>query len=137
MTGGCFCGAIRYEAGSPRSDQTICHCTMCRGTTGAPFVAWFTVPEQELRVTQGTPATFRSSPPAERSFCGRCGTQLFFRHEGAPGLADVTTASLDDPEAVPPRDHTFVRSRLSWVRLADGLPEHPTRRDASESSLDS
>jgi hypothetical protein len=81
-----------------------------------------------VRVTKGTPATFRSTPGAERSFCARCGTQLLFRDDATPQQTDVTIASLDDPEAIRPQDHIFVRSRLSWLRLADGLPEHAAAR---------
>ena len=127
-SGGCCCGAIRYEADGPRSHETSCHCSTCRRTSGAPFVAWVTFPSAGVRVTRGDPVAFRSSPNAVRSFCGRCGTQLFFRQDALPDQTDVTIASLDDPEAIPPRDHTFVRSRLSWVRLADGLPEHSGTR---------
>ena len=127
-TGGCACGAVRYDADGSPTHETFCHCATCRRTSGAPLVAWVTFPSAGLRITQGAPATFCSSPRAVRSFCARCGTQLFFRSDGAPGEVDVTIASLDDPEGVRPRDHTFVRSRLSWVRLADGLPEHPAAR---------
>jgi hypothetical protein len=128
MTGGCCCGDVRYEAGGPTSHETICHCTLCRRTSGAPLVGWVSFGAGEVRVLQGTPACYRSSPAALRSFCPRCGTQLFFRSDAAPGPVDVTIASLDDPEAIRPKDHTFVRSRLSWARLADGLPEHPAER---------
>jgi hypothetical protein len=41
---------------------------------------------------------------------------------------DVTVGSLDDPEAVPPQDHTFVDNQLSWVKLDDGLPRHAQAR---------
>ena len=128
MKGGCCCGEVRYEAAGDVSNETSCHCSICRRTSGAPFVAWATFPSAGLRVTKGAPATFRSSPAAVRSFCARCGTQLFFRYDAAPALVDVTIASLDDPERVRPKDHTFVRSRLSWVRLADGRPEHSAAR---------
>lgn len=122
--GGCACGAVRYEAGGEPSNETICHCTLCRRTSGAPLVAWATFPSGGLRVTQGTPATFRSSARAVRSFCARCGTQLFFRSDAAPGEVDVTIASLDEPDRVRPRDHTFVRSRLSWIGLDDGTSRY-------------
>jgi hypothetical protein len=129
--GGCACGAVRYEAGGSPSHETICHCALCRRASGAPLVAWATFPSADLRLLQGVPATFRSSPRAVRSFCARCGTQLFFRSDGAPGEVDVTIASLDDPEGVRPRDHTFVGSRLSWIHLADGLLEHPAAREGA------
>jgi len=126
--GGCCCGDLRYEAEGEPVDLTNCHCTICRRASGAPFVAWFTVPRARLRFVRGTPRHFRSSSGATRGFCGRCGSQLTFASDAAPDEIDVTTCTLDDPEALPPQDHTFVRSRLSWVALADGLPQHARTR---------
>jgi hypothetical protein len=128
LRGGCFCGAIRYEAGGAPFDQTNCHCSICRRTTGAPFVTWFSVPGPEFRFVQGVPTQFRSSPKATRSFCPRCGTQLTFEHDEASDEIDVTTCSLDDPERLPPEDHTCTSSKLRWVQLADGLPQYREAR---------
>jgi hypothetical protein len=127
-SGGCFCGAVRYEADGTPSDETLCHCAICRRTSGAPCVAWLTLPRAGVRVTRGAPAELRSSPAAVRAFCAACGTPLFFRHDAAPEQVDVTIASLDQPERVRPRDHTWTRSRLAWLRLCDDLPEFPEAR---------
>lgn len=132
LIGGCFCGAIRYEASGTAHHQTNCHCSICRRTTGAPFVTWFSVPRSGFRLVQGTPARFRSSPTATRSFCPGCGTQLTFEQDRAPGEIDVTTCSLDDPEGMPPQDHTYTRSKLGWIKLADGLREYRTSRTAND-----
>jgi hypothetical protein len=126
LKGGCYCGAVRYEAAGTPFNETSCHCTICRGTTGAPFVAWFSVRREDFRFVAGTPTRFASTEKAFRSFCGHCGTQLTFESRDTPSEIDISTASLDHPEAVPPREHIWTRSRLSWIRLADGLPEHRT-----------
>ena len=128
LKGGCFCGYVRYEAHAEPAKPTCCHCTICRRTSGAPFVAWFTVPARDYRLVGGQPARFASSSDSERSFCPRCSTPLTFQSRQHPDEIDVTTGSLDDPEAVPPRDHTFTRSQLSWVKLADGLPTFSAAR---------
>jgi hypothetical protein len=128
LKGGCFCGFVRYEAQGPTRDATNCHCSMCRRICGAPFVAWFTVGVAALRFVVGQPARFRSSPHAERSFCPRCGTPLTFQSRHFPEEIDVTTCSLDDPESVPPQDHTRTSAQLSWVKLGDGLPRFPEGR---------
>jgi hypothetical protein len=127
-TGGCYCGFARYETAGTPFNESNCHCSICRRTTGAPFVAWFTVLRHEFRWIAGEPTRFRSSPNATRTFCPRCGTQLAFEADDTPAEIDVTTCSLDDPEAIPPCDHIWTSSRLAWVKLADGLPEHPQRR---------
>lgn len=128
LLGGCFCGHVRYEAGGVPFHPTVCHCSMCRRVTGAPMVAWFTVPRTEYRLVAGAPTRFASSSGAERTFCPRCGTPLTFESNRYPEEIDVTTVSLDDPEAMPPADHTWTASQLRWVRLADDLPCYPETR---------
>jgi hypothetical protein len=92
------------------------------------MVAWFTVPRSTYRLVAGEPKQYISSPGVTRTFCPRCGTSLTFETDEFPDEIDVTTASLDDPEAMPPDDHTRTATQLRWVRLADGLPAYPDRR---------
>ncbi len=128
LRGGCYCGRIRYEAAGTPFHETNCHCSICRRTTGAPFVAWFTVHRSQFRFVSGEPTRFSSSPKGTRSFCPQCGTQLTFKHEDFSDEIDVTTCSLDAPDALPPKDHTRTRSKLSWIKLADRLVEYAESR---------
>jgi hypothetical protein len=128
LTGGCYCGAIRYEATGPVRYQTNCHCTMCRGTTGAPCVAWFTVASACLTVLSGKPTQFRSSDHGTRAFCATCGTQLTFIDDASLEDTDVTTCSLDQPERAPPQSHIYTRSQMPWLVLGDALPRHAGSR---------
>jgi hypothetical protein len=128
LMGGCLCGQIRYEAGGKPFHATVCHCAMCRRAAGAPMVAWFSVPRAEYRIVRGEPARFAWSERVIRSFCSRCGTSLTFETAEYPDEIDITTASLDDPEAVPPRDHTRTATQLRWVQLGDDLPAYPDCR---------
>ena len=130
LAGGCLCGAVRYEAAAAPFHETVCHCADCRRAVSAAAVAWFTVPSAAFRWVAGTPGAYRSSPGVLRRFCTACGTSLTF--EGVPGEVDVTTCSLDDPAAVPPRDRTWVAARLPWDALCDGLPAYPHGRQAGE-----
>jgi len=75
----------------------------------------------------GEPARFRSSSHGTRAFCPRCGTPLTFQSTRAPDEIDVTTCSLDEPERIPPRDHTQTATRLPWVDLG-ALPAFPAER---------
>jgi hypothetical protein len=128
LAGGCYCGMVRFEADGEVFHRTLCHCADCRRIAGAPAVAWFSVARTALRFTRGAPALFHSSARVTRGFCARCGTHLTYAHDATPDEIDITTCSLDDPEAAPPEDHTFARSRLRWLRSADGLPEYATTR---------
>jgi len=131
LSGGCFCGRIRYEAAGAPFGETNCHCSICRRTSGAPFVTWFSVARSQFRFVCGEPVRCRSTAKATRSFCAQCGTQLTFEREDLRDEIDVTTCSLDDPDSAPPRDHTYVSSKLSWIKLADELPEYQKNRQAS------
>jgi hypothetical protein len=128
LTGGCCCGAIRYECTDDTSDATVCHCPTCRRASGAASVAWFSVPSAGFDWLQGTPKQFRSSERVVRSFCGDCGTPLTYRHDDSGGSVDVTLCTLDDPELLAPRDQTFCRYRLGWVVAVAGLPEFENSR---------
>ena len=132
LQGGCFCGAVRYEVTGEVFNSTLCHCTDCRKVSGAPAVAWFSARRADFRYTRGEPLRLASSPQVLRGFCRECGTTLSFEDARWPEELDIATASLDDPQQVPPRDHTFVRSRLAWMDLYDGLPEYPTTRSAGQ-----
>ena len=131
LEGGCFCGAVRYRLTGPPAHCTNCHRTLCQGTTGAPFVAWFTVASNAFHLLTGEPERFQSSRSGTRLFCARCGTQLAFQSAQSPEEIDVTTVSLDDPAKAAPEDHTFTRSKQPWVRLGDGLPQYPGPRPES------
>jgi hypothetical protein len=124
LKGGCFCGRIRYEAVGTPFHETNCHCSICRRTTGAPLVTWFSVARSQFRIVRGDPTHFRSSAKGTRSFCPQCGTQLTFEHVDFLDEIDVTTCSLDDPNGLPPKDHIWTSSKIGWVKLADQLPEY-------------
>jgi hypothetical protein len=128
MTGGCFCRFLRYHATAEPYHETSCHCSVCRRTTGAPFVTWFSVAKSTFRWTAGNPTYFHSSAKGTRAFCPNCGTQITFENADVPQEIDITTCSLDDPEQLPPKDHTRTSSRLSWVKLADRLPQYAEAR---------
>ncbi|HLY56734.1 MAG TPA: GFA family protein [Stellaceae bacterium] len=124
LTGGCYCGAVRYEVERPTYHETNCHCSICRRTSGAPYVAWFTAAHGGFRWVRGEPTRFASTARAARSFCGICGTQMTFEHRDFPDEIDVTICSLDEPDQVTPANHIHVAGRPRWVRPGDGLPEH-------------
>ena len=120
IEGGCLCGAVRYRIDGPVLGASICHCATCRRAAGAQSVAWLTVPADGFALVQGQPAAFASSPGVERTHCAVCGTSLTFRADASS--VDVTIASLDDPEAVPPSSEIWLEHRLSWE------PVDPARR---------
>jgi hypothetical protein len=75
------------------------------------------VRRSELTILSGTPAVLHSSPGVTRQFCNRCGTALTYASGRHADTIDVTTASLDDPEAYPPTAEVWLEHRLSWQPL--------------------
>ena len=123
--GGCFCGAVRYEAAGSARTLCYCHCESCRRAAGSPLVAWGTFDRGSFRVTRGTLAEFRSSKPVVRGFCASCGSCLTYRHEARPDEIDVTLGTLDEPTRLLPQMHVWVADKLPWVKIADALPQWP------------
>jgi hypothetical protein len=120
-TGGCQCGAVRYQLLTPPEHACICHCRMCQRASGQPFMAFASVRCEDLRWTRGRPSTFVSSNIAERHFCSACGTPLTWLRAESGSIA-VTIGSLDVPEAVCPVEQFGVESELSWISGLRALP---------------
>lgn len=121
-SGGCQCGAVRFTTEGEALHVTLCHCRDCQRSSGAPMVAWAGFKEEQFAVTQGEARTVNSSGDAYRSFCGECGTGLYYRNQTVlPGLVDIQVVTYDDPEAFPPSANIQAAERLSWTNSAGGL----------------
>ena len=112
--GGCLCGAIRYRVRGPPLHSVICHCYTCRKASGAPSVAWLTFDRGQLEFLAGDPLSFRSSPGVVRRFCGTCGSAISYENSDSPDTIDLTTLTLDDPNAYPPTREVWLEHRLAW-----------------------
>lgn len=126
ISGGCACGAVRYELKSAPFDAGWCHCRICQLTSGAPAMVFASVPTDDFVFTAGADKvkSFKSSSFGHRLFCGECGTPLLMRVDHQPETADFSVATLDDPDAVAPGFHIFYESKVDWFETADDLPRH-------------
>lgn len=123
LSGGCHCGAIRYEIRGETINHALCHCVDCRRSSGAPMVGWAMMPHDILHVT-GETSVYASSESGRRHFCIQCGTGLFYSNdEFLPGMVDVQTGTLDDPEELPAQAHIQTAERIGWMKNAHTLPE--------------
>lgn len=125
LTGGCHCGAIRYEVSDEAPRHALCNCTDCRKASGAPLVAWGMYPESAVTLTRGQPKIYASSADGRRHFCPDCGTGLFYTNAVVfPDVIDLQTATLDDPDAIDaPSAQIQVADRIGWMKDAHKLPE--------------
>jgi hypothetical protein len=134
LTGGCQCGAVRYELLTAPEHASICHCRMCQRASGQPFMAFARVKHENLRWTRGRPFVFASSNIVERGFCNSCGTPLTYRRREA-GTISVTIGSLDDAEAARPMLQFGIEGKLSWTGDLDRLPVKRTEDWMRENAI--
>ncbi len=121
IDGGCFCKAVRYTVDEGDYVVVNCHCSMCRKTSGAPFVTWLTVPRDIFRWTQGEPKCLQSSEHGNRYFCPECGTHMAFITMKREEFVDITTGSLDRPEDFVPTRAVHEDSKLPWLPATEIL----------------
>lgn len=121
-SGQCHCGAIRYSMPTAVEHHALCNCQDCRRHSGAPLVGWALVGQDELELS-GTPKIYASSENGRRHFCGDCGTGLFYTNEAIfPGKIDVQSATLDNPDLIPPGAQIQTAERIGWMERLNDLP---------------
>lgn len=131
-TGGCLCGAIRYEARHRPTAPAYCHCRMCQHLSGAPAMTFADVAIEDFAYVKGEPAVYRSSAGAERRFCPTCGSPLEWRAAEGPTTVEITIASLDRAAELAPTAHIWTESRLPWFDTTDSGPRHRREPGVSE-----
>lgn len=127
LTGGCLCGAVRYQLTQDPIWSHNCHCSRCRKSGGAAFASNLFFPQEALSYATGE-ELIRSFkvPDAERFthvFCGRCGSTLPFLND-ARRLVGVPMGTLDGDPGFAPRAHIFVDSKAPWFEITDSLPQY-------------
>lgn len=128
LTGKCLCGAIAFSFGAARlTHPAACHCGQCRRWSGHVWAS-ANVPVSDFAFTQGEGDVtwFASSEMAERGFCRRCGSALFWRKRrqdaGGEELS-VALGALDAPTGLRLETHIFVADKGDYYDIADGLPQ--------------
>jgi hypothetical protein len=127
LTGGCQCGALRYEvSGSPRLTY-VCHCTDCQHVSGSAFSVAFFVSDGAFQLTNGQPRlvnrTAENGRTATRWLCPACGSWVSSAAWSTPSgdvLRVVQGGSLDDNSWLRPTTHFWTRSKQPWVTLPAG-----------------
>lgn len=116
LTGGCYCGGVRYRLDGPRRDIIGCHCSQCRKTSGH-FAAMTSVLKEKLTLLSDETLTwFQSSESVRRGFCNRCGGNLFFDPAEKPTIS-VTAGTLDLTTGLRMTRHIFVEDRSDYYDI--------------------
>lgn len=129
--GSCFCRKVIYRARGPLGTMDNCHCTDCRKSHAAAFATYIEIPRAALEFVSGQEemTTYAAPSGTRRSFCRACGSNILCWVEGDPTV-EIAAGSLDTPITARPRSHIFVRSKVSWFDIQDGMPQYQGyRRD--------
>jgi hypothetical protein len=131
LTGGCNCGAVRFEIDVPPTGASYCHCRRCQRRTGAAASANARLEPGSFRIVAGESRLRAWKPPdgAEKWFCGDCGSALFSRDRDRPERVGVRMGAFDSDPGVRPSARQFVAYAASWEPIPeDGLPRYPEGR---------
>ncbi len=129
LTGGCQCGAVRYEITGAPLTTYVCHCRECRKQSASAFGISVTVRSQDFRVTQGTTKHWTrgtdTGRPLRCVFCPECGSRLW--HEGEPKGATISVkgGSIDGGVDLGAAQHIWVSRKLPGVVIPEGRPQFP------------
>ena len=122
ITGGCICGAIRFEVAGPEKYACYCHCNSCQRAAGAPVVAWATYARDSFRLTRGKMHWHHSSPGVTRGICSNCGSSISYENDRRRGEIDLTLPCLDDPSAPVLQAHIWTEDKHPRFEIGDNLP---------------
>lgn len=124
ITGGCLCGALRYEASSAPQYAGYCFCADCRKASGSGFIAFMGFAASAVRFTGAAVThTLKHSDgrQSDRNFCAACGGLVYGGIRGESTNHTIYAGSLDDPSHFKPTIAIFNRDRPQWVALPPGL----------------
>ncbi|MEO8755905.1 MAG: GFA family protein [Casimicrobiaceae bacterium] len=121
-TGGCLCGAVRYEVAGELRNVILCHCAMCRRTHG-DVGAYAATAKNALQLTQSRGLRwYASSDFARRGFCGECGGGLFWE-AAAKDYVSIAAGTLDAPTGLATTLQIHVESAGDYYAIDTRIPE--------------
>ncbi len=134
-TGGCLCGAVRFEVRGALRGVLTCHCGQCRRIHGHQG-AYAAAARADLAITAGRGLKwYVSSPAARRGFCGDCGSPLFWEPAGRDYTA-IAAGSLDQPTGLKTIGHIYTADIADYYEIADGLAQWPGEMDPESRQTD-
>jgi hypothetical protein len=127
-TGGCLCGAVRYECSADPLFAANCHCRDCQRFSGAPFTANIGVPADALKITGNVTYYERqadSGSMISRGFCPKCGSRVVSKLAANPAMVVIPATTLDDPSIYKPAMDIFTSSAQPWDQLSPATAKFP------------
>lgn len=124
--GGCACGFVRYRVQGRPVVGTVCHCLFCQRRLASAFAVLASFEEDAIEILQGelSEVEHRSDESGRwlrMSFCAKCGTTISHRAELRPGMRTIAAGTFDDPNWFSINRHIWIRSKLPWVAIPEGV----------------
>lgn len=124
LNGACSCGAVRYRLSTAPMFVHCCHCLLCQRQTGSAFAINALIETARIELLAGAPVPWsmptESGRPHDIHRCPACGVAVWSDYGRRPALRFVRVATLDQPHALSPDVHIFVRSKVPWLTLPQG-----------------
>ncbi|MBX3480405.1 MAG: GFA family protein [Caulobacter sp.] len=120
LTGGCLCGAVRYQAAAEPQMVGDCYCVDCRRSSGTTHCTHAVFVAEAVKVSGAVSRYERAADSGNlvtRAFCPRCGSAVYSTNAAMPGMIFIRASSLDDLEAVAPGMTVYASRAPSWARL--------------------
>jgi hypothetical protein len=133
LTGGCGCGAVRYEIKQPLVGAIYCHCTRCQRRSGSGASASAHLAAGSLEITAGEQHLRDWAPGGgfAKVYCGECGSAVLVRNPANGEIAMVRLGTIDGDPGVRPSARQFVAYAAAWEPIPDdGLPRYDERMPA-------
>ena len=131
LSGGCLCGAVRFEVTEPLASSGYCHCTRCQRRTGTAASPGARIAPGSLRVLSGE-KHIKAYEPAEgfaKVFCSTCGGSLWSRSPEHPEVISIRLGAFDQDPGIRPTYRQFVAYAAPWEPIPDdGLERFPESR---------
>jgi len=125
-TGGCACGAVRYEIVGEPVFANHCQCRDCQRASGTGHGSYLTFSGREAVKLDGRATTWDvvadSGNVKTHGFCPNCGSPVFLTFAAMPDLFTICAASLDDPGRFGPGAVTYTARGQSWDSLDPAVP---------------
>lgn len=115
--GSCLCGAVRLSINTANRKASACHCRMCRKWGSGAFIAFDCGASVEIEGGESV-TVFDSSPWADRGFCKKCGTHLFYRLKAANHYS-IPAALLDDDSRIELATQLFIDEKPPYYSFSN------------------
>ena len=139
LTGGCQCGAVRYELSGKPIVFYICHCSECQKQSSSAFGESVRVNVADLKI-EGKVKTYERNSASGNilscDFCPNCGTRLFHRRKSYATTLNIKGGSFNNTSWLKPAGHIWTRSKQAWVKIGENELAYATQPDSFDELIE-